>query len=86
MEEHTGRALEQSEHFQALRLEGQARGRWVHEELKREFRHLEWNHQGVDITGPNGSGFHYEVLAGTADNFGRHGRRMSDVFFRMIFF
>jgi len=27
-----------------------------------------------------------EVLAGSADNFGRHGRRMANVFFRMIFF
>jgi len=26
------------------------------------------------------------VLVGTVDNFERHGRRMSNVFFRMIFF
>ncbi len=80
------RALEQGQYFQAARLEGQARGRWVQEELKEEFKHLKWNHQGVDITHPAGLDLHYEVLAGTADNFGRHGRRMSEVFFRMIFF
>ncbi len=72
--------------FQASRLEGQARGRWVEEQLRDLFRHLKWNRQGVDVTRPNGQKYHYEVLAGSADNFGRHGRRMHDVFFRMIFF
>ena len=79
-------AFDQGEFFQAARLEGQARGRWVEKELRKQFSHLEWNSKGVDITGPKGQGFHYEVLAGTDDNFGRHGRRMFDIFFRMIFF
>ncbi|HYO53860.1 hypothetical protein [Archangium sp.] len=79
-------ARRKGKYFQAARLEGQARGRWVEEQLRDQFKHLEWNRQGVDITGPNGSKYHYEVLAGTADNFGRHGRRMSDILFRMIFF
>lgn len=79
-------ALKQGQHLQAARLEGQARGRWVQKELESEFPRLEWNRQGVDITNPAGLEFHYEVLAGTADNFGRHGRRMSEVFFRMIYF
>jgi hypothetical protein len=79
-------ARKRGQHFQAARLEGQARGRWVEKQLKKEFGHLKWNSQGVDITGPQGQSYHYEVLSGTADNFGRHGRRMSDVFFRMIFF
>jgi hypothetical protein len=79
-------ALRTGPPFQAARLEGQARGRWVEKQLKSLFKHLTWNPQGVDVTGPNYSEYHYEVLAGTADNFGRHGRRMSDVFFRMIFF
>ena len=74
------------EYFQASRLEGQARGLWVEKQLKQLFRHLKWNHHGVDVTGPAGQEYHYEVLAGSADNFGRHGRRMYDVFFRMIFF
>jgi hypothetical protein len=58
----------------------------VEARLREEFKHLKWNRQGVDITRPAGQEHHYEVLTGTADNFGRHGRRMSDVFFRMIFF
>ncbi|WP_075207728.1 hypothetical protein [Archangium violaceum] len=72
--------------FQASRLEGQARGRWVERQMKRLFNHLQWNPQGVDVTNPMGKEYHYELLAGSAENFGRHGRRMSDVFFRMIFF
>ncbi|REG33191.1 hypothetical protein ATI61_104481 [Archangium gephyra] len=76
----------EKDHFQAARLQAQARGRWVQEVLKEEFKHLKWNHRGVDITNPAGKEYHYEVLAGTADNFGRHGRRMSDVLFRMIYF
>jgi hypothetical protein len=73
-------------YFQASRLEGQARGRWVEAQLRELFKHLKWNRQGVDVTGPTGQEYHYEVLAGSAENFGRHGRRMYDVFFRMIFF
>jgi hypothetical protein len=80
------KALKQGKHHRARQWEGQARGRWVHEQLKEEFKHLKWNHRGIDITGPNGSKYHYEVLSGTEDNFGRHGRRMSNDFFRMIFF
>ncbi|AKJ07479.1 hypothetical protein ATI61_12374 [Archangium gephyra] len=79
-------AIEAGNYFQASRLEGQARGRWVEAQLRELFKHLKWKRQGVDITGPNGQEYHYEVLAGSADNFGRHGRRMYDVFFRMIFF
>ncbi|HSP78049.1 MAG TPA: hypothetical protein VLQ93_05945, partial [Myxococcaceae bacterium] len=79
-------ALKQGKYFQASRLEGQARGRWMEREMKKLFRHLQWNSKGVDITGPAGSNHHYELLSGTADNFGRHGRRMTDVFFLMIFF
>ncbi len=78
------RALNQGEYFQASRLQGQARGRWVEKQLREQFPHLKWEHQGVDIKGPKG--YDYEVLAGSADNFGSHGRRMSNVFFRMIFF
>lgn len=80
------KALAQGKHHRALQLEGQARGRWVEAQLREEFKHLKWNRQGVDVTGPPGQEHHYEVLAGTADNFGLHGRRMSDAFFRMISF
>lgn len=54
------RALEQGQYFQAARLEGQARGRWVERELKKQFRQLNWNSQGVDVTGPNRSKYHHE--------------------------
>jgi hypothetical protein len=80
------RALKEGKYHRALQWEGQARGRWVEARLQREFNHLKWNRQGVDVTAPTGQAHHYEVMAGTADNFGRHGRRMSDTFFRMIFF
>jgi hypothetical protein len=78
------RALAQGKYRRARQWEAQARGRWVERRLRKLFEDLEWNRQGVDISGPKGHD--YEVLAGTADNFGRHGRRMSGDFFRMIFF
>ena len=41
---------------------------------------------GVDVTGPGGQSYHYEILSGTESNFALHGRRMASTFFRMIFF
>ncbi|MFE8603749.1 hypothetical protein AB8V91_42980 [Archangium violaceum] len=67
-------------------LEGLARGRWVHEKMKNQFRQLTWSHQGVDAVDPRPGGLKYEILSGTAQNFGVHGRRMATEFFRMIFF
>ncbi|MFY0579522.1 hypothetical protein ACN28S_39405 [Cystobacter fuscus] len=67
-------------------LERQARGRWVEEQLRLRFPHLKWNRSGVDVTGPSGQKYHYEILSGTESNFEIHGRRMSSTFFRMIFF
>ncbi|WP_245920090.1 hypothetical protein [Melittangium boletus] len=67
-------------------LERQARGRWVEEQLRRRFKHLSWNNRGVDVTGPAGQRYHYEILSGTESNFELHGRRMATLFFRMIFF
>jgi hypothetical protein len=67
-------------------LERQARGRWVEEQLRLRFTHLKWNRQGVDVTGPSGQKYHYEILSGTESNFELHGRRMTSTFFRMIFF
>jgi hypothetical protein len=78
--------LEQGNHRSAAHLQGLARGRWVHEELKKQFRHLTWKHRGVDVVDPTPGGHQYEVLSGTAENFGVHGRRMSGELFRMIFF
>jgi hypothetical protein len=80
------KAHKQGRPDRALLLEQQARGRWVHEQMKKEFKHLKWNHRGVDVTGPSGQQHHYEVLSGTEYNLGLHGRRLDDVFFRMIDF
>ncbi|XWX20216.1 hypothetical protein ACN28T_03335 [Melittangium boletus] len=67
-------------------LERQARGRWVERQMTNRFPHLSWNQRGVDVTGPAGQGYHYEILSGTESNFALHGRRMASTFFRMIFF
>ncbi|ATB35166.1 hypothetical protein CYFUS_000578 [Cystobacter fuscus] len=40
----------------------------------------------VDVVGPVGQKYHYELLSGTDSNFELHGRRMASTFFRMIFF
>jgi len=77
-----GRGLE----HRANLLERQARGRWVETQVKARFRGLSWNSRGVDITGPGGQSYHYEILSGTESNFALHGRRMASTFFRMIFF
>jgi len=50
------------------------------------FTHLKWNRRGVDVMGPSGQKYHYEILSGTESNFELHGRRMASTFFRMIFF
>jgi hypothetical protein len=67
-------------------LERQARGRWVEAQMKLRFPGLSWNSRDVDITGPGGQSYHYEILSGTESNFALHGRRMASTFFRMIFF
>jgi hypothetical protein len=67
-------------------LERQARGRWVEEELRLLFPELDWRSRGVDVMGPAGQKYHYEILSGTQSNFEIHGRRMASTFFRMIFF
>jgi hypothetical protein len=73
------------EHWANL-LERQARGRWVEARVKRRFPELSWSGRGVDITGPGGQSYHYEILSGTDSNFALHGRRMASSFFRMISF
>ncbi len=72
--------------YRATLLERQARGRWVEKQMANRFPHLSWNSRGVDVTGPGGLGYHYEILSGTESNFALHGRRMASTFFRMIFF
>lgn len=80
------RALDANNPRSAAHLEGLARGRWVHRRLKDEFPHLEWNVRGVDVLDPAPGGQRYEVLSGTPENFGVHGRRMATELYRMIFF
>lgn len=58
----------------------------MQEKLKLEFAHLKWSHKGVDVVDPRPGGQKYEVLSGTMENFGVHGRRMATELFRMIFF
>jgi hypothetical protein len=67
-------------------LERQARGRWVEKELREMFPSLDWRNRGVDVVGPAGQKYHYEILSGTESNFELHGRRLASTFFRMIFF
>ena len=80
------RMLRRGLEHRANLLERQARGRWVEAQVKDRFPGLSWNSRGVDVTGPSGQSYHYEILSGTESNFALHGRRMASTFFRMIFF
>ncbi len=80
------RMLKAGKDYRANLLERQARGRWVETQMQARFPGLSWNSRGVDITGPGGQSYHYEILSGTESNFALHGRRMASTFFRMIFF
>ncbi|WP_342747704.1 hypothetical protein [Melittangium boletus] len=75
-----------SEYWLARLLEREARGRYVENEVSRQFKHL-YNfsrNKGVDVEAPGG--FKYEILSGTESNLARHGRRMAGEFFRMLTF
>lgn len=78
-------AIKQGNDRSAAHLQGLARGRWVHRKMQRLFTQLVWNVKGVDVVDPV-SGIKYEILSGTAENFGVHGRRMATELYRMIFF
>jgi len=80
------RALDKGEYWLARLLEREARGRFVHARVEREFKgRLEFKHQGVDVVDLT-TGRQYEILAGTDSNLARHGRRMAGEFFRMLTF
>lgn len=66
-------------------LERRARGKWVEERVAKEFKHLRCRKRGVDAVDPT-TGYKYEVLTGSDWNFAEHGKRMSDILFRMIYF
>jgi hypothetical protein len=78
-------ARAKGEYWLANLLEAEARGRWVHAQLKRQFPHLKWNHKGVDAVDPK-TGIKYEILTQTESNMARHGRRMAEELFRMVGF
>ncbi|WNG31803.1 hypothetical protein F0U62_30230 [Cystobacter fuscus] len=79
-------AEKQGEYWLARLLEREARGRFVHEEVKAQLRgSLQFKHQGVDVVDLK-TGRQYEMLSGTESNLARHGRRMAGEFFRMLTF
>ena len=77
--------LDAGKPYKARLLERMARGKWVEAQLRERFKHLKWNSRGVDAI-DLATGHKYEVLTRTAWNLELHGRRMADVFFRMISF
>jgi hypothetical protein len=79
-------ALKKGEYWLARLLEREAQGRFVENEVSRQFKHLyNFNrNKGVDVVGPDG--YQYEILSGTQSNLARHGRRMAGEFFRMLTF
>ncbi|MFL5344525.1 MAG: hypothetical protein ACJ8AT_07015 [Hyalangium sp.] len=79
------RAREQGRYLEAHLMERQFRGQWVENMLREEFKELQWSRTGVDIVDA-ATGLKYEVLAGTNSNMELHGRRMAEVFFRLIAF
>ncbi|WNG38431.1 hypothetical protein F0U61_35685 [Archangium violaceum] len=81
------KAEKQGEYWLARLLEREARGRFVHEEVKRQFQQLyRFNYQGVDVVDLSPGGYKYEILSGSGSNLARHGRRMAGEFFRMLTF
>ena len=80
-------ALKRGRYWLARLLEREARGRFVHETVKKQFQHLyRFNHKGADVVDLSPGGFKYEILSGTESNLARHGRRMAGEFFRMLTF
>jgi hypothetical protein len=78
-------AAARGEHWLARLLEREARGRFVEQQLVRQFPELRWSKTGIDAVDPR-TGCHYEVLSGTASNLALHGKRMASFLFRMIAF
>ncbi|EPX59552.1 hypothetical protein D187_003042 [Cystobacter fuscus DSM 2262] len=79
-------AKKNGEYWLARLLEREARGRFVHAQLKARFEGpLRFKNQGVDVVDP-ANGRKYEILSGTESNLARHGRRMAGEFFRMLTF
>jgi hypothetical protein len=79
------RTRDRGEYLKAHLMERRFRGQWVENMMREEFKHLQWSRTGVDVVDP-ATGLSYEILAGTHSNMALHGRRMADVFFRLITF
>jgi hypothetical protein len=75
----------QGNYLEARLMERRFRGQWVEKKLRDEFQELRWSRTGVDAVDP-ATGLSYEILAGTNSNMELHGRRMAEVFFRLITF
>ncbi|MDY7226409.1 hypothetical protein [Hyalangium rubrum] len=78
-------ARSEGRHLEANLWERMYRGRWVENQLRREFPRLQWSPKGVDAMDPT-TGLRYEILSGTSSNMELHGRRMAEEFFRLITF
>jgi hypothetical protein len=76
----------QGRYWLARLLEREARGRYIHSTVKKQFDgRLLFQNQGVDVVDLK-TGLKYELLSGTESNLARHGRRMASEFYRMITF
>ncbi|MBN1208664.1 MAG: hypothetical protein JXB05_27635 [Myxococcaceae bacterium] len=78
-------ARAQGKYWRAQQLERMARGKFVENQLRDQFKRLEWSRTGVAAVDPS-TGYKYEILTGTHWNMELHGRRMADEFFRLITF
>jgi hypothetical protein len=78
-------ARKQGKYLKAHLMERMARGKFVENELRDQFKHLKWSRQGVDAVDP-ATGLKYEILSGTRWNMEMHGRRMAEELFRLITF
>jgi hypothetical protein len=78
-------ARRQGKYLEANLWERMYRGRWVENQLRKEFPQLQWNPRGVDAVDP-ATGYRYEILSGTKSNMELHGRRMAEELFRLISF
>jgi hypothetical protein len=79
------RASAQGKYFKAHLQERMARGKFVENVLREQFKQLRWSRTGVDAADP-ATGLKYEILAGTDWNMAHHGRRMAEELFRLITF
>jgi hypothetical protein len=66
-------------------LKNQAKGRWVEEQLRRDFDNLTWSRKGVDVFDIK-TNLNYDILLGSQWNISEHAKRMPNVMFRYVTF